>query len=663
MKATVESNKPKGARTDLSSPKQPHVSLARPRFLPGITRSAFAPCILLVALVAGTFIPCLWNDFVNYDDPPYVTQNAVVQNGFTLRSIGWAFSTNEQGNWHPLTWLSHMLDCQLFGLRPWGHHFSNLLLHTLTTLLLFSVLKRMTGALWRSFFVAALFGLHPLRVESVAWVAERKDVLSAFFWMLTLWMYVRFSEVRQISPSRTKTFYLGALACFAVGLMSKPMLVTLPFVLLLLDYWPLRRFAQEKSKLLILEKLPFVLLAAISSILTYSAQHSVGAVVATEHLPLGFRFENALVSCCRYLGKLLYPVKLAVFYPLVPQWPILNVLGAALVVVSLSACAFVFFRERPYFFVGWFWFLGTLVPVIGLVQVGAQSMADRYSYIPSIGLFIVLVWAASDLAQRFRSGTIAGSVAGSVAVAACVGLTCHQIAYWKDSGSLFRRALAVTQNNCIAWTNLGNYTLDQGRTDDAIDQLEQAVRLRPSFAQPHLLLGTALYLKGRHDMGMSEIELAIRLDPNNVPAHFNLAAILEQQGRLNEAITQFNEVIRLKPFYAEAYDGLGFALQQRGETAQAISQFRKALEIKPADGKAYQGLGEAMQTSGSVEPAVQYFRKALSFKPNDAEIHKNLGVALAKQGRRDEAISHLSEAVKLRPNYSEAQAALRALSK
>jgi|ERR1044071_2693818 tetratricopeptide (TPR) repeat protein len=612
--------------------------------------------LLLMLLVVGTFCACVVNGFVNYDDPPYVTENPLVQSGLNARSISWAFSTFEQGNWHPLTWLSHCLDCQVFGLRAWGHHLINVIIHASTTLLLFIFLIRTTGALWRSFFTSAIFGLHPLRVESVAWVAERKDVLSVLFCMLTLCMYVRFKS------DRSKKYYLLALVCFALGLISKPMLVTLPCLLLLLDYWPLYRFDHEKLKMLALEKLPFFLLSAMSSALTFIAQQSAGAVVTETNLGLASRFSNAVVSYCSYIGKLLIPVKLAVFYPLPVHRHMLSVVGAAIVFLTISTWAFAGRRRLPYFYVGWFWFVGTLVPVIGLVQVGAQSMADRYSYLPSIGLLLVLVWGISEIAKHFRLGTRVLAAAGAGSAIACVLLTVSQIQYWKNSGTLFRHALAVTGENCVAWTNLGSYTLDQGAIEEAVGQLEHALQLCPSFSQPHFLLGTALYMKGLHAAGIGHIQHAIQLEPRNAPARFNLAAILEQQGRFDEAVIQFQQVLKLKPTYAEAYDGLGFALQQRGNTQGAVRQFEKAMTLKPKDGKAYQGLGEAMLAENKIDEALRYLREASLLKPNDPEIHKALGLALSRKGLRDEAVAELSQALRLRPKYSEAEQALKAIN-
>src|ERR1041384_6646102 len=380
-------------------------------------------CILLFLLVFGAFLPSLRNDFINYDDPPYVTDNAQVQNGLSGENVRWAFSSSEQANWHPLTWLSHMLDCQVFGLQPWGHHLTSVLLHTVNSLLCFLVLQRITGAPWRSWCVAALFGLHPLRVESVAWLAERKDVLSGLFFMLVLIAYAKFvqstghtgSAISQAPNPTVKRcassfiiyhpfwyFYLLALVFFVLGLMSKPMLVTLPCIMLLLDFWPLHRVKKEGITTVVVEKVPFFLVAAASSVVTLLVQQRGGAVIAIARLPLHLRLENALVSYCRYLAKLFWPAKLSVFYPLPPHWATPTVLLAAVLIAGVSVFVLTMWRRHPYLPVGWFWFVGTLIPVIGLVQVGAQSMADRYSYLPSIGVFIALVWGGCNLVQRRR---------------------------------------------------------------------------------------------------------------------------------------------------------------------------------------------------------------------------------------------------------------------
>jgi hypothetical protein len=466
---------------------------------PKTTRGWLAPlvCLGLALAVLVVFLPATRHEFVNYDDLEYVTQNGHVQAGLMWESVAWALSSTQASNWHPLTWLSHMLDCQLYGLKAGGHHLTNLLLHAVNTLLLFLVLRQMTGATWRSAFVAALFGLHPLHVESVAWVAERKDVSSTLFWMLTLWTYALYvargegggargeggasnlrsaqhaTQITRPSSGLTQSatlHYSLALVCFALGLMAKPMLVTLPFVLLLLDYWPLGRLQRSTSnaqlpmiRRLIYEKLPFFALALASSLVTFVVQRKGGAVSSLTTLSVGARIANAAVSYARYLGKTFWPDNLSVLYPHPGHWLVWQVAGAGLLLAGGTAGALALRRRRPYLPVGWLWYVGTLVPVIGLVQVGIQSMADRYMYVPAIGVFIMLAWGLWDLTAGWRGQRVALATGGAVALACCGAVTRSQVGYWTNSETLFRRAVQVTKKNYLAYNNLGYYLSGQGR--------------------------------------------------------------------------------------------------------------------------------------------------------------------------------------------------------
>ena len=449
-----------------------------------------------------TFFPAVRGNFIGYDDPDYVTANARVQQGLTWNNVGWAFRSSDLGNWHPITWMSHMLDCQVFGLAPWGHHLTSVVLHTLNALLVFVVLRRLTGAEWRSIAVATLFALHPLRVESVAWISERKDVLSTFFELLALWMYARYaakansrwpiadSPRSTLHAPRSSVCYGLALFCFALGLMSKPMVVTLPFLLLLLDYWPLNRFRNESLRSLLLEKIPFLLGAGAVSVVTLAAQRGAGALLTG--LSWQARVENAAVSYCRYLGKLFAPLNLAFFYPYTTHWPIAVVVLALLLLVSISLFAVASRRRAPWLPMGWLWFLGTLVPVIGLVQAGEQSMADRYSYFPSLGVFLIAVWGLHE-ATRWRGGQIVAATFLAAAILPCIGLTRRDISYWRDSEPLFRRAIQVTKNNYVALNNLGT-TLDRrGRLDDAARRVSPGhsckSRLHRSAQEPGACFG------------------------------------------------------------------------------------------------------------------------------------------------------------------------------
>ncbi len=468
--------------------------------------------VLLVLVTVAIYWPVMRHDFINYDDNVYVTADVHVQNGLTLENIKWACCNPVSNNWHPLTVWSHMADCQLFGLKPWGHHLTSVLLHALNTVLVFLFLRSMTGAFWRSAMVAALFGLHPLHVESVAWVAGRKDVLSTCFGLLSLVFYACYGRKRlavedqnlkaQGVPAPRPLDYLLALIFFALGLMSKPMLVTWPFVMLLLDYWPLERFKRKSAWRLVTEKTPFFALAVAASVVTFVVQKRGGSVLAAEALPLGVRSGNALISYCRYLGKLFWPTDLAVFYPHPGHWPLERVVLAGGLIVGLSVLFFVQRRRYPFLLMGWLWFCGTLVPVIGLVQMGLQAMADRYSYIPSLGVLVIAVWGVNELTESWHYRVVALSVAGAAAIVLCLALTRQQLGHWKDSEALFRHALEVTENNYLARLNLGSALDEKGQVDEAIREFQEAIRLKPNYAQAHNNLGVAIVKKGQLDEGI-----------------------------------------------------------------------------------------------------------------------------------------------------------------
>jgi protein O-mannosyl-transferase len=586
---------------------------------------------LLVLLTIATFWPATRGDFVNYDDDVYVIANAQVQKGLTWESLKWAWFNPVNCNWHPLTVWSHMTDCQLFGLKPRGHHLTSVLLHALNAGLVFALLQRMTGAAWPSLLVAALFALHPLRVESVAWVSERKDVLSGFFGLLALLAYARYAhgrrqkaEGRRQNPATPNTqpapgttfhvsrftfhaslFYLLALFFFALGLMSKPMLVTWPFVMLLLDYWPLGRMqnaassdrqhaprtthpvsgltpqsqiANRKSQILfplLLEKLPFFALAAAASVVTFLVQKQAGAVMGTERLSVGARVVNALISYGRYLGKLFWPAGLAVYYPHPGHWPLGKVALAGGMIVGLSVLVWLQRRRHPCLLVGWLWFVGTLVPVIGLVQMGAQAMADRYTYLPSVGALILTVWGAYELTRRCRYPALALSVAGGAAIILCLALTRQQIGYWKNSEALFRRALKVTENNALAHYGLGVALDEKGQLDEAIRQLQEALRLNPDNADVQYNLGVAFFQRGRTAEAIRQFQETIRLKPNRAEAHNNLGTALGIQGQTDEAIRQFEEALRLKPDYAEARKNLAIVLATKAHSPPPPGGFAK----------------------------------------------------------------------------------------
>ncbi|MGO8930630.1 MAG: tetratricopeptide repeat protein [Limisphaerales bacterium] len=619
---------------------------------------------LLVLVTIALYWPVMRHDFVNYDDTMYVTANVRVQNGLTLENLKWACCNPVSLNWHPLTVWSHMADCQLFGLKPWGHHLTSVLLHALNTVLVFLWLRSLTGAFWRSALVAALFGLHPLHVESVAWVAERKDVLSTCFGLLSLIFYARYGRKgwavkdRDIKargvPAPRRLDYLLALICFALGLMSKPMLVTWPFVMFLLDYWPLERFKTSDAWRLVTEKVPFFALAAAVSVVTFVVQKRGGAVVTAEAMPLGGRCGNALISYCRYLGKLFWPTDLAIFYPHPGQWPLAKVLLAGVLIAGISVLVFVRRRRYPFLLVGWLWFCGTLVPVIGLVQMGRQAMADRYTYIPSLGVLVLAVWGVYELTKSWHYRVVAWSVAGSTVVVLCLALTRQQLGYWKDSEVLFRHALEVTEDNYLAHLSLGSALNEKDQIDEAIREFQEAIRLKPDYALAHSNLGIALNRKGQIDEGISQYREAIRLKPDYAEAHKNLGMALVKKGQIDEAIREFQKAIRVKPDYDEAHNNLGMALVRKGQTDEAIREFQEAIRLKPDYAEACNNLGIALVSKGQIDEGISQYQKAIRLKTDYALAHSNLGIALVRKGQIDEAIREFQEAIRLKPDFAEA---------
>ena len=595
-----------------------------------------------------------------------------------------------------------MLDHQLYGFNPWGFHLTNVLIHAVNTVLVFLVLRRMTGATWRSVVVAGLFGLHPLRVESVAWISERKDVLSVMFWMLTLWAYVRYVqgcegvEHRELSTSngclRPLTFnYFLALLFFFLSLMSKPMVVTLPCVLLLLDYWPLECWKQKSLRDLLAEKTPFFLLSAIVSAVTYAAQKNAGMMNAgLTGLSLSFdaRLENALVSYGRYLGKLFWPADLCALYPYPAYWPMPTVLSAGLLVLGLSVFMFLTRRQWPFLLTGWLWYLGTLVPVLGLISVGPQAMADRYSYLPSIGILIALVWGVHQLTKGWAVQFIILGAAGVAALLVCLGLTRHQISYWRDEVSLWHRAVTVTENNYGAHNWLGCAFCAQGRSDEAIDEFQTVIKLNLNFAGAYCSLGKILFFQGHVDDAIDCYQKALTVQPNSVVALNNLGNILLKTGQVDAAISLCQKAIEIEPDNAAAQETLGFAFQLQGNLSEALAHFRKAQELQPDNGTAeknlgyvllrlrrldeaighftaalqfqpdsaesHDGLGNALLANGAPVEAIREFREAAKLLPSGAEIHCSLGYALAKQGQLDEAIHEFQEAIRLKPGFAEA---------
>jgi tetratricopeptide (TPR) repeat protein len=637
-------------------------------------------CLLLVLVTVLVYLPVRHHQFLNFDDGEYVSQNAIVQSGLTWAGIKWAFTTCHMSNWHPVTWLSHMVDCQLLGPHAGRQLLVNVAIHALNSALLFLLLLRLTGGLWRSALVAALFAWHPLHVESVAWVAERKDVLCALFGLLTLAAYVRYTRGRpptarrESKAARTGTGagskdatpdarhpgldYTLALLCFALGLMSKPMLVTLPVVLLLLDYWPLQRVPADQRRWaswrrLALEKWPFFALAAASGVMTFIAQRSGGSVAPLDKYPLDLRLENAAVSYVHYLLNTMWPANLAVIYPLPDEIPWWQTLGALFALGWISWWAWRGRRNRPYLLVGWLWYLVMLLPVIGLVQVGRQALADRYTYLPLVGVFLGVAFGAADLAARFRlKPAFTISVAGLL-LAACLFGTARQLRFWKDSLTLFQHALDVTRNNYVAHNNVGTELMQAGDWKGAAAQFQQALALRPYYPEAWYNLGFACVKQGQMNEAVECFERLLKIQPDNAAGHNNLGTTLLQMGRVSEATAQFRKALEIQPDDVEALNNLGGTLMQNGQVNEAIAQFQKALKIQPRHAEANFNLGIACLRQRRVPEAIDCFRRALEIQPDYAKARHHLGLALLSQGRLQEAIDCFQQALKDQPGNIE----------
>jgi len=616
-------------------------------------RQVLGVCFFLVVITWLVFGQTVRYDFVNYDDNEYVYANPAITSGLTPHGIIYAFSGSHARNWHPLTTLSHMLDCQLWGVRAGGHHFTNIVLHTIAVVLLFLVLQRMTGAIWQSAFVAALFAIHPLHVESVTWISERKDVLSAVFFMLTLGAYARY--VRSPSIGR----YLTMSILFALGLMSKPMLVTVPLVLLLLDYWPLQRFGGRSSiKRLALEKIPLLALSVASGLVTLWMQQS--SVARTEELPLIWRVANGLVTYAIYLRQLIWPVGLAVFYPhpgdQLQVWEI----GLAIVLLALVSAGVIALRhKRPYLVTGWFWYLVMLLPVIGLIQVGSQAHADRYTYLPQIGLYLLLAWAITDaLSSRFATERIRRgglqrrivAVTASLAIIALAWCARVQASYWRNGESLWGHALAVTSGNFLAHDGLGECLAKRGRLDEAIDQFQQALKIAPRYPEIETNLVIALTKKGRTDEAIPHLQALLKENPNDAQAHYNLGNALRKKGDSQGAIAAYEKALSILARYPAAHYNLGIALDQNGQIDEAIAHYREAVREQPNYPEAYYLLGNDLLRKSLVDDAIAAYEQALKSQPAYPAAENNIGLALFQKGRPSEGIAHWQNALAAEPD-------------
>ena len=659
----------------------------------------------IIALLAAATVAVFWqvsrHEFVNFDDPAYVTYNPMVQQGLTWAGVKWAFGQvhGEATYWHPVTWLSHMLDCQLFGVKPRGHHLTNLLLHTLNTVLLFVLLRRMTGRRGASAMVAALFALHPLQVESVAWVAERKNVLSTLFFLLTLWAYTRYVDARsagtatQDAPRNTPSapphanppplpppasslrppaYYILSLLLFALGLMSKPSLVPLPFLLLLLDYWPLRRLqlsafnSQPSTETpldhsitpvprLVLEKLPFLAFSVASSWVTIRGHALLGGLASAEELPVSLRLENAVVTCAVYLRKLVWPVDLSVFYLHPGRWPVWAVACSTLFLLGVTAVAVWQARRRPYLIVGWLWFLVMLVPVIGLVQVHLQAMADRFAYVPVIGVFLMVVWAVAEwpsLRSRWLGGYALPGLA-ALALGACVVLTSLQLRHWRNSVTLLQRAVRVEPRNFVAHVMLGNALFERRQLEGALRQYETALRLRPDYPEAGLRAGVALTELGRPADAIPYLQEAVQLAPAWPEAQRRLALALLRQGRIKEAQEAYKKLIALMPPTAEGRRDLADMLAEGQQFAHAVYYYHEALRLKPDFAAAMNNL--AMLRASCPQPEFRDGREAVQLAEAACRLSERrnpsflgtLAAAYAEAGRFPDAVRTIQEALAL----------------
>lgn len=542
------------------------------------------------------------NDFINYDDDKYITENPQVYGGVTLESVKWAFTATHASNWHPLTWLSHMLDCELFGVNAGRHHLVNLFFHIVNVLLLFWILRRMTGAVWASGFVAAAFALHPLGVESVAWVSERKDVLSGFFWMLTIAAYLHYTARPRVRR------YLLVVLVFAAGLLAKPMLVTLPFVFVLLDYWPIGRFGRSvegdnvagRSVLgLVAEKIPLFVMSAASSVMTFIAQQRGGAVAELETWPVSFRLANALVSYVGYIFKMVYPSRLALLYPAgrpphIDGW---LVAGAAVLLTAVSIVAVLQVRRRPWLVVGWLWYVGTLIPVIGLVQVGSQVMADRYMYLPAIGIFIIVAWGSAEVVGSSYNRRAAAAISAAVVLAAMLFCSRAQVRHWRNNITLFGHAVEVTENNYVMHSNFGSALCKDGMVEQGLGHLISALKINPQDKNSLFNISRVFLGMGRPDKAVIFLNKLLELNVKTGMAdvYYNLGAAYAMQRKYEKAIENFNHALRIRPGWADVYYNIGATYIQQHRYEQAIYNFKKALGIEPNHPGAIRGLELAVK--------------------------------------------------------------------
>jgi len=570
-------------------------------------------CLLLATVTFFTYWQVKNYSFVNYDDDYYITDNLRVQKGISVESLKWSFTTTYYFNWHPLTWISFLIDIQLFGLDPGAFHLTNVFFHIANTLILFLVLRTMTGKIWQSAFVAALFALHPLHVESVAWVSERKDVLSTFFWLLTMLSYAWYIKRPYYQENSGIFRYLLVMVCFLLGLLAKPMLVTLPFVLLLLDYWPLKRldktqlsFKKKNQMLsvalpLIWEKVPLFILSAVVIVVTYIAQAQLSWISAINKFPVYVRFSNAIISYVAYLVKMIWPFKLAVIYPHSGKFLGWQSAAAFLILAGITIFAFKTAKHAPFFITGWLWYLGTLVPVIGIVQVGAQALADRYTYIPLIGIFMIFAWGFPAVFSNRHYKKLVISVLAIGLLSFFTTLTWYQVKLWANSFMLFEHAIKINPDNYLAHAYLGFVYEKHGDTKMAIKHYTEALRIKPDYEIFNRNMGRALAAQSQFEEATEFYYRALKIDPGSAFSHNEIGLILGDQGRVFEAIYHYSEAIKTEPLFADAHNNMGLALIKIGEIEKAVYHFREALRINPESSDAIINLRKAERLSDCID--------------------------------------------------------------
>jgi protein O-mannosyl-transferase len=620
-------------------------------------------CVILVLLIVAAFEPLRHNDFIDYDDQTYILLNHHILSGITYESLTWALTSGYAGNWHPLTWLSHMIDIELFGLNAAGHHIHNLVLHIASVVLLFLILRAMTGTLWRSAFVAIIFGIHPLRVESVAWTAERKDVLCTFFWMLTTAAYIGYAR-------RGGVFrYLLVASCLCLGLMAKPMIVTLPIIFLLLDVWPLRRinhslyndvpesarcFRPASSLWLIGEKIPLLVLIAVSCVVTYKVQSWSGAVDALN-ITWVQRLANVFISYITYLQKTVWPVNLAPLYPFPENgWPLWKPAVALILLSGWSVFTIYAVRKRPYLLFGWLWYIIALVPVIGLVQIGNHSTADRYSYLPSIGILVMMAWAAEELSTKIPYRKTFFAVLSGVSVVALIMTTRTQAAYWKDSYTIGKHTLAVTENNYVFYNNMGIVLMNQDKDDEAFSSFRKTLEIRPDYYLANANIAALMNKLHRYDEALAYVVKAIKKQPFNGLAYFIQGRTFEGMGNSDAALLAYKRAAKMDSGDFRFYYDTGVLLAKKGDMEEAIRYFKECIRYNSTWGDAYRDMGLAQQHLGLIWDALESYRMALKLIPNNYIVCYRIGYCFQKVNHPRDAIYFYRQTLKIRPNLLQA---------